>query len=152
MELRLGNTKAIKRALEKARLPTDDLTFCTLYSQDYSQMVLEWQLQDLYDHYPTITEAATNDALELFADLYVQNPSRNMSSIVNAVGLHILTQHSGIRAMKDIVGSKGSQSLLRLAKRANRELKYTSEKSEVFEVLHEQLDRFQPVMLANFYK
>jgi hypothetical protein len=150
MEVRFGNVRAIKQALKNARLPTDDTSFCTLYSKDYSQMVLEWQLKDVYEHYPKITEASTDDPLELFGDLYFQNPNRSISTIINAVGLHALSQHSGIRAIKDVAGSKGSQALLRLAKRANSELKYKSEKSEVFELLREQLDRFEPVYIDNF--
>jgi hypothetical protein len=150
MEVRFGNTKAIKQALRNARLPTDDISFSTIYRQDYSQMVLEWQLKDMYEHYPKITEAVTDDVLKLFGELYVQNPERNISSLVNAIGLHTLNQHSGMRAIRDVVGSKGSQALLRLAKRANNELNYATEKSEVFELLADQLDRFEPVYISNF--
>ena len=150
MEVRFGNVRAIKQALSNARLPADDTTFSTLYSKEYSQMVLEWQLKDVYDHYPKITEASTDDPLELFGDLYFQNPNRSVSTIVNAVGLHALTQNSGMRTIKDVAGSKGSQALLRLAKRANSQLKYQSEKSEVFEMLQEQLNRFLPVYVDNF--
>lgn len=150
MEVRLGNTKKIKWALEQARLPTDDTTFNAVFRQDYSQMVLEWHLEDLYAHYPKITEANAKDELELFSDLYVQNPDRRMSSIINAVGLYRLTQIAGTRTMKDIVGPNGSQALLRLAKRANHELSYKNENAEVFEMLRQQLDRFLPVHLDNF--
>lgn len=150
MEVRLGNTKKIKWALEKARLPTDDTTFNTIFRQDYSQMVLEWHLEDLYAHYPKITEADTKDELELLSDLYVQNPDRRMSSIINAVGIYRLTQIAGTRTIKDIVGSEGSKALLRLAKRANHELSYRNEKAEVFEMLRQQLDRFEPVHLDDF--
>jgi hypothetical protein len=152
MEVRLGNGKAIKYALEKARLPTDDLSLNAIFRQDYSQMVLEWHLQDLYSRYPKITEAATDDALELFSDLYVQNPERHMSTIIAAIGLHTLSKTAGSRAMKDIVGSRGSPALLRLAKKANKELRYKTEKSEVFEHLRQELDRFQPVHLDDYLK
>lgn len=150
MEVRLGNTKKIKWALEKARLPTGDTSFNAIFRQDYSQMVLEWHLDDLYAHYPKITEADAKDDLELLSDLYVQNPGRRMSSIINAIGLHRLTQVSGTRTIKDIVGSEGSKALMRLAKRTNHELSYRNEKAEVFEMLQQQLDRFEPVHLDNF--
>lgn len=152
MEARLGNSKALKQALKKARLPTDDTSFNMIYRQDFSQMVLEWHLQDLYSRYPKITEATADDPIKLFSDLYVQNPNRSMSSIVAAIGLHTLSQNSGTRAMKDVVGSRGSPALLRLAKRTNHELRYKAEKSEVFEYLQKELDRFRPVHLDDILK
>ncbi len=150
MEVRLGNVKAIQQALRNAQLPTDNTTFVALYSKTGSKAVLEWQLKDMYDHYPKITEAATTDPLELFGDLYFQNPNRQVSTILSAVGLHTLSQYSGTRTVKDIVGSKGSAALLRAARRANNKLKYSSQKSEVFEQLSEQLKKFEPVYLINF--
>ncbi|HZM64065.1 MAG TPA: phage/plasmid replication protein [Candidatus Saccharimonadales bacterium] len=152
MEVRFGNSKAIKRAFEQARLPTDDLRFTTIFRQDFSQMVLEWHLQDHYSRYPKIAEATNVDLLELFGELYMQNPGRRLSSIVNAVGIHALAKDAGTRKLKDIVGPEGSQALLRLAKRANRELRYKAEKSEVFELLAAALDRFEPVHLHDFVK
>jgi hypothetical protein len=152
MEVRLGSAKAIRQSLRNARLPTDDITFCRLYSQDYSQMVLEWQLKDMYAHYPKITEATADDPLALFGDLYIQNPNRNLSTILQAVGLHALSQYSGTRTIKDVAGARGSAALLRTAKRVNSELHYNSEKVEVFEQLASQLDRFEPVYLSNYFE
>jgi hypothetical protein len=152
MEVRLGNGKAIKQAFERAKLQTDDISFKAIFSSEVSQAVLKWHLQDLYTRYPKITEAITKGATELFSELYVQNPERRLSTILIAIGLRAINEQAGLREMKDIVGPKGSQALLRQAKRTNHELQYRSETSEVFELLQAQLDRFEPVHLRDFEK
>lgn len=152
MEVRFGNPKSLKRALEKARLPTDDISFKTIFRQDYSQKVLISHLEDHYTRYPKITSASVKDELELFSDLYVQNPDRQISTIISAVGLYSLTTKAGMRDLKDIVGHKGSEAFLRFARRANGELKYQAEKPEVYEHLMTELKRFRPVHLADFLK
>jgi hypothetical protein len=149
MEIRLNSSKAIKQQLIKAKLEPS-LRLSDVCTQGYSKAVLACHLQDLYAAYPKITEASAADPLQLLSDLYIQNPERSMSTIVNAVGLHALNQQSGARAMKDIVGSKGSQALLRLLKRTNRELHYRSQKAEVFEVLERDLGDFKPLRLENY--
>jgi hypothetical protein len=149
MEVRLNSSKIIKQQLTKAKLEPS-LFLKDVCTQGYSKAVLASHLQDLYTAYPRITEASVDDPLQLLSDLYVQNPERSMSTIVNAVGLYALNQQSGTRAMKDIVGSKGSQALLRLLKRTNRDLHYRSQKAEVFQVLEHELNDFKPVRLENY--
>ena len=150
MEVRLGNRKTIKSAFEKAGVKHDNTSFRAVFSPETSQAILRWSLDDLYSRYPKITETITKTVVELFSELYVQNPQRQISSILTAVGLCVLNEKAGLREMKDIVGSKGSQALQRQVKRTNRELQYQVEPSEVFEVLHAQLDRFEPVHLKDF--
>jgi hypothetical protein len=150
MEIRLGSGRAIKSALGSAGLPTDEITFATLFSPSYSQRILTHQLSVLYNNYPKITEASAPSITELFSSLYIQNPRRNLSTIVNAIGLYTLSQHIGLRGAKDIVGSRGSAALTRLVKRTNHELQYATEKSEVFEVLQNGLHEFTPLHLKDF--
>ena len=150
MEVRLGKPQIIKTALRKAKVPADDLSFNAIYRKNYSKAVLAQHLVDLYSRYPKITEAITDDPLELLSDLFVQNPNRQMSTIMAAIGLHTLSKTAGMRSVKDIIGPKGSPALLRLAKRTNKELSYRAEKSEVFHYLEQELNRFEPVHLANF--
>lgn len=152
MEVRLGNGKAIKQAFERANIEPGGLSFRDIYNAGISKKILQWYLSDLYDHSPKITEAQTDSVLELFSDLYTQNPHRNMSTLVGAIGLYSLNKEAGLRAMKDIVGSRGSPALLRLARRTNKELLYNRQKSEVFELLDKQLDRFEPVYLKDYEK
>lgn len=149
MEVRLNNARTIKQQLTKARL-TPSLKLNDICTQGYSKAVLACHLHELYAAYPRISEATVDDPLQLLSELYVQNPERSMSTIVNAVGLYVLSKHSGTRAMKDIVGSKGSQALMRLVKRANSDLRYRTEKAEVFQVLERELAAFKPVRLENY--
>jgi hypothetical protein len=149
MEVRLNNARVIKQQLTKAKLEPS-LKLNDICSQGYSKAVLACHLRGLYEAYPKITEATVEDPLQLLSDLYVQNPKRSMSTIVNAVGLYVLSKHSGTRAMKDVVGSKGTQALMRLSKRANGELRYHSQKAEVFQVLERDLNNFNPVRLENY--
>ncbi len=149
MEVRLNNARVIKQQLTKAKLEPS-LKLNAICSQGYSKAVLACHLRELYAAYPKITEATVDDPLQLLSDLYVQNPKRSMSTIVNAVGLYVLSKHSGTRAMKDVVGSKGTQALMRLSKRANGELRYRSQKSEVFQVLEHDLNNFKPVRLEDY--
>jgi hypothetical protein len=152
MEVRFGNKKAIKQAFERAGINTEELEFKHIFKFSTSKRILQWYLGDLYEHFPKITEATNEGTLELFSNLFVQNPDRQISTLVGAVGLHALIKAAGLRSMKDIVGSKGSAALLRLARRANRELAYSTQKSEVFELLDTQLDNFEPVLLKSFEK
>jgi len=152
MEVRLGNAKAIKQALDQAGVQLETLNFKSIFSRDISRAVLVWHLQDLYSRYPKITETTAKSTIELFSELYVQNSERQLSSILVALGLRAINEQAGQREMKDIVGPKGRQALLRLAKRTNRQLQYRSEQAEVFELLDTQLDRFEPIHLADFEK
>lgn len=152
MEIRLGNPRTIKAALKNARLPPDDLTFQTLFQHDYSQKVLQWHLDDYYSRYPKIVSADVESELELLSDLFVQNPSRHMSTIMAAIGLYTLNKQSGMRELKDIVGAKGVAALHRLARKTNDQLRYDTEKPEVFELLQAELDKFRPVYLADFFE
>ncbi len=152
MEVRLGNPRTIKAALKNARLPPDDITFQTLFRADYSQQVLQWQLDDYYSRYPKIVSADVENELELLSDLFVQNPDRHMSTIMAAIGLYTLNKQSGMRELKDVVGVKGVEALHRLAKKANDQLQYSTEKPEVFELLQAELDKFRPVYLADFFE
>lgn len=149
LEVRLNNTKSIKTALNKAGLDVSDLTFKALFNAKYSQKVLQQHLDDLYSHYPNITEADVGDSLELLSELYMQNPNRSISTILSAIGLFTISKEHSTRAMKDIIGSKGSSKLLRLAKKVNKELKYHSNKSEIFNFLEDRLERFEPISIAN---
>ncbi|PIZ61700.1 hypothetical protein COY17_03840 [Candidatus Saccharibacteria bacterium CG_4_10_14_0_2_um_filter_52_9] len=151
MEVRLGNPRTIKAALKNARLPPDDITFQTLFRHDYSQQVLQWQLDDYYSRYPKIVSANAENELELLSDLFVQNSDRSMSTIMSAIALYTLNKQSGMRELKDVVGVKGVEALHRLAKKANDQLRYDTEKPEVFELLQAELDKFRPVYLADFF-
>jgi hypothetical protein len=73
-----------------------------------------------------------------------------MTTILSAVGLKALNQEDGTRRLKDIVGSRGSPNLLRQVKKINHDLAYRFEQPEVFQLLNEQIDRFEPVQLSNF--
>lgn len=152
MEVRLGNPRTIKAALKNARLPPNNHTFQTLFQKDYSQKVLQWHLDDYYSRYPKIVAADVENELELLSDLFVQNPDRYISTIMAAIGLHTLNKQSGMRELKDVVGVKGAKAFHRLAKKLNDQLRYDMEKPEVFELLSQQLERFEPVRLANFEK
>jgi hypothetical protein len=150
MEVRYGRPQKLKDALQKARLPTDDLSFKTIFQQEYSQRVLISELEDYYSRFPNIAASTAKDEVELLSDLFVQNPDRYMSTIVSAVGIYTLTQKAGLRELKDIVGNKGSQAFLRLAHKASKELKYKADKPEVLESMMAALNEFQPVHLADF--
>lgn len=152
MEARLNNPRTIKTALKKAGFESTEVTLSALCSKDISQAVLKQQLSELYSRYPKISDAKAPDLHALFSQLYVQNPGRNMTTLLSAVGLRALNQEHGTRRLKDIVGPRGSPALLRQAKKINHELAYRFEQPEVFQMLDEQLDRFLPVKLANFVK
>lgn len=151
-EIRLGDTRTLKWALEKAALPSEDLSFKTLFHGNYSKSVLQWHLEELYSNYPRILEANAKNFYAFFSEAYIQNPERSMATIVGAVGLQAILKESGMRALKDAVGTRGSPALARFAKKINKELAYKSEKSEVFEVLQAELERFEPVHLKDYEK
>lgn len=152
MEARLNNSKTIKTALKNAGYEETQVTFSALFKKDVSQAVLKQQLADLYSRYPKISDAKAPDLHALFSELYVQNPGRNITTLLSAVGLRALNQEHGTRRLKDIVGNRGSPALLRQAKKINHELAYRSEQPEVFQLLSEQLDRFEPVRANNYLK
>lgn len=152
MEARLNNAKTIKTALKKAGFEGKQVTFDALCKKDVSQAVLKQQLAELYSRYPKISDAKAPDLHALFSELYVQNPGRSMATLLSAVGMRALNQEFGTRKLKDIVGSRGSPRLLRQAKKINHELAYRHEQPEVFQLLNEQLNRFQPVRVSNFLK
>jgi hypothetical protein len=66
--------------------------------------------------------------------------------------MRALNQEFGTRKLKDIVGSRRSPALLRQAKKINHELVYRHEQPEVFQLLNEQLDKFEPVRVSDFLK
>lgn len=150
MEARLNNTRTIKTALKKAGFEDTKVTLDALCKKDVSRAVLKQQLAELYSRYPKISDAKAPDFHTLFSELYVQNPNRSMTTILSAVGLKALNQEDGTRRLKDIVGSRGSPNLLRQVKKINHDLAYRFEQPEVFQLLNEQLDRFEPVQLSNF--
>ncbi len=150
MEARLNNPKNIKSVLQKAGFDGSAVTLSALCSKDVSQAVLKQQLSDLYSRYPKISDAKAPDFHALFSELYVQNPNRNITTLLAAIGLRALNQEDGTRRLKDIVGPRGSPALLRQAKKINQELAYRFEQPEVFQLLNEQLDRFEPVQVDNF--
>ncbi len=152
MEARLNNPRTIKSTLKKAGFEGVEVTLAALCKKDVSQAVLKQQLAELYSRYPKISDAKAPDLHSLFSQLYVQNPGRNITTLLSAVGLRALNQEHGTRRLKDIVGPRGSPALLRQAKKINHELAYRFEQPEVFQMLDEQLDRFLPVKLANFVK
>jgi len=149
MEARLNNPKTIKVALEKAGFEGLVPTLANLCTKEVSQAILKQQLAELYSKYPRISSSKAPDLHSLFSELYVQNPSTTMTTILSAIGLRALNEDYGTRKLKDIVGSRGSPALLRQSKKIN-ELAYRFEKPEVFQLLDEQLDRFEPVQLDNF--
>lgn len=150
MEARLNNPRTIKTALKKAGYDGTKVTFSELCKHDVSQAVLKQQLAELYSKYPKISDTKAPDLHTLFSELYVQNPKRSMTTLLSAVGLRALNQEYGTRKLKDIVGNRGSPALLRQVKKINHDLNYKFEQPEVFELLNEQLDRFEPVQLDNF--
>lgn len=152
MEARLNNAKTIKTALKKAGFDGRDVTLKSLCQKDVSQAVLKQQLSELYSRYPKISDAQAPDLHSLFSELYIQNPDRSMATLLSAVGMRALSQEFGTRKLKDIVGPRGSSALLRQAKTINNELQYRHEKPEVFKLLSDQLDRFEPVRVSDFLK
>jgi hypothetical protein len=152
MEARLNNAKTIKTALKKAGFDGKEVTFDALCKKDVSQAVLKQQLAELYSRYPKISDAQAPDLHALFSELYVQNPNRSIATLLSAVGMRALTQEFGTRKLKDIVGIRGSPALLRQAKVINKELAYRHKQPEVFQILNEQLDRFEPVRVTNLIK
>lgn len=152
MEARLNNPRTIKSTLKKAGFEGTEVTLASLCKKDVSQAVLKQQLAELYSRYPKISNAKAPDLHALFSELFVQNPDRNITTLLSAVGLRALNQEHGTRRLKDIVGPRGSPALLRQAKKINNELAYRFEQPEVFQLLNEQLDRFVPVKVANFVK
>jgi hypothetical protein len=152
MEARLNNSRTIKTALQKAGFNEKEVTLDKLCKKNISQAVLKQQLVDLYSRYPKISNAQAPDLHSLFSELYVQNPNLSMATILSAVGMKALNQDAGTRKLKDIVGPKGSPKLLRQVKKVNSELSYKYSQPEVFQLLSKQLDRFEPVRIANFLK
>ncbi len=150
MEARLNNARTIKTSLAKAGYKDTKITFDALCKKDVSQAVLKQQLAEMYSRYPKISDARAPDLYTLFSELYVQNPKRSMATILSAVGLKALNLEGGTRRLKDIVGTRGSPNLLRQVKVINHDLAYRFEQPEVFQLLNEQLDRFEPVHLSNF--
>ena len=112
--------------------------------------MLRQQLEELYARYPKVSNAQASDLHSLFSELYVQNPSVSMATVLSAIGLRALNQEHGTRRLKDIVGNRGSPALLRQAKKINHGLAYRSERPEVFQLLSEQLDRFEPVRVSDY--
>lgn len=151
MEARLNSSKTISTHLAKAGFEGTPLTLSSLCRKDISQAVLKQQLADLYSRYPKISNSTAPDLHSLFSELYVQNPNVKMTTLLSAVGLRALNEAHGTRTLKDIVGTRGSPAILRQSKKINA-LKYNFEKPEVFELLSEQLNRFEPVKLNNFLK
>lgn len=149
MEARLNHPTTMKVAIEKAGFEGLAPTLASLCTKSVSQAVLKQQLAELYSRYPKISSAKAPDLHSLFSELYVQNPNITMTTLLSAVGLRALNEDYGTRKLKDIVGSRGSPALLRQSKKIN-ELQYRFEKPEVFQLLDEQLDRFEPVQLDNF--
>jgi hypothetical protein len=152
MEARLNSAKRIKAELARADVAVTELTFKNLFSENISKRVLLQHLADFAATYPKIADAEAETAYQLLAELSFKNPSRNISTIVNAIGLQTLAKEKGVRAVKDLVGTKKAASLARLGKKVNMELKYSAKKAEVFELLEEQLNRFEPVSIKDFIK
>lgn len=152
MEARLNNPRTIKSTLQKTGFKGTEVTLTSLCKKDVSQAVLKQQLAELYTRYPKISDAKAPDLHTLFSELFVQNPDRNITTLLSAVGLRALNQEYGTRKLKDVVGPRGSPALLRQAKKINNELAYRFEQPEVFQLLNEQLERFEPVRVTNFLK
>jgi len=152
MEARLNNARTIKTALKNAGFEGKEVTFGSLCQKDVSQAVLKQQLAELYSRYPKISDAQAPDLHALFSELVVQNPNRSVATLLSAVGMRALNQEFGTRKLKDIVGSRRSPALLRQAKKINHELVYRHEQPEVFQLLNEQLDKFEPVRVSDFLK
>jgi hypothetical protein len=152
MEARFGNGRTIKATLAKAGLADTKLTFANLCTEQVSKAVLLQQLDEMYSRYPKITNSHEQSPHDLLSELLVSNPDRNFGTILQAIGLRSLYEHDGTRRLKDIVGPRGSPALLRITKRLNDELKYRSEKPEVFQVINKQLNGFEPVRITNFLK
>jgi hypothetical protein len=150
MEARLNNPRTIKTALQKAGLKDNEVTLSALCQRDLSQAVLKQQLDEMYSRYPKISNSTTDNHFSLFSELYIQNPGKNITTLLSAIGAKSLYKELGTREMKDIVGPRGSQALLRQIKKINTDLAYRSEKPEIFQLLYEQLDRFEPVRVSNF--
>jgi hypothetical protein len=152
MEARLNNARTIKAALKNAGFEGKEVTFGSLCQKEVSQAVLKQQLAELYSRYPKISDAQAPDLHALFSELVVQNPNRSVATLLSAVGMRALNQEFGTRKLKDIVGSRRSPALLRQAKKINHELVYRHEQPEVFQLLNEQLDKFEPVRVSDFLK
>lgn len=151
-EIRLGNPRTIKWALDKVSLPTDNLKFNTLFSSNYSKAILQWHLEKMYASYPKSLQTSKNSDADFFSELYIHNPGRHISTLISAVGLRKILHEVGVRNLKDIVGPRGSPALMRLVNKYSNELNFQSEKPEVFDILRTQLDRFQPVYLKDYEK
>lgn len=150
IEVRFNNTRTIRSAVTQAGYKNLNLTFQNLCKKDISQAVLKQQVDNMYVHYPRLTHTVERKASELFSELIVSNPNRMPHTILSAVGLWAINEDIGARRLKDIVGPRGSPALLRLTKKLNDELNFRSEQPETFEVIDDQLDKFERVRLDNF--
>ncbi len=147
VEARLNNKKVIKWALERAGLSSEEITFKALFDRNVSQAVLLKHFDDLYQSYPKISESLNRHSVDLFSDLFVQNPDRNITTILQAVGLRLILDEAGVKEMKNIVGPKGAAAFQRASNKISGQLSYRAQKSEVFKMIRQLISEFEPIRL-----
>lgn len=147
VEARYIGRQQIGKSLKDAGVTVNGYTLRDLFSEKVSKAMLKHEMARLRASYPVML-LAKKSKRDLFLELQIQNPRKQLSTIMNAVAYKTLLDDTGSRDLRTISTTTNRQ-WYRFNKAMN-ELNFDRRKLRSFDIIDEQLERFVPVKLQEY--
>lgn len=148
LEARYTDRRTIKSNLKKAGIRySNELTFAELYSENTAKTILLHELNDLELATPDIM-LSNSDTGRLVAELVVNNPNAQTSTLVEAIGLRTMLDQYGSRGARSMLNANSGQWSRLIAK--NKKLNFTRQGHDGIATIRQSVELFRRVKLTNY--
>jgi len=147
VEARYIGRQQIGKSLKDAGVTVNSYTLRDLFSEKVSKSMLKHEITRLRASYPVIL-LAKKSSRDLFIELQIQNPRKQLSTIMNAVAYKNLLNETGSRDLRTI-STTTCQQWYRFNK-TMATLNFDRRKLRSFDIVDEQLEKFVPVKLRKY--
>lgn len=148
MEVRLNRKQKIKQIFSQLNIPTEEITFQSVYSKDKAQKVLLHYINEIENSYPALAAYHYIDASTFLAEFIVNNPKSTLKHALYMLGLKRCIDEIGVREFRELIKKFSKRDWYKLY----REIKSVSLPltENVFEKLKQQIRGFKPLSLVDF--
>ncbi len=147
IEVRLNSRQKMKQLFKTLKIETD-LTFQDLFSQNISQQILLYYLNEMEKQRPKLLDYRASDSKALLADLIINNPALGVKRTIQLFGLKKVFDDFTPRELRTMFGKYSDRSWYRLFAEA-QQVKLPITKSP-FDIVRKNLTSFEPLKLVDF--
>ncbi|CAN5285826.1 hypothetical protein BH10PAT2_BH10PAT2_0620 [soil metagenome] len=148
MEVRLGKRQKVRQIFKQCQLDLEP-TFENVFRLSVAQKVLTHYLTQIKQAYPPLLHYS-NDPEKFLTDFMLANPEKRFDTALKYVSLRILLEKIGASALRQMLGRHRQQVWYSL----QQEMKKLAvpDSRDVFRLLFEQVEQYQPLRLVDFMK